>query len=161
VTRRRKRRPKDAGCYVFRTRKPGAFWGWPVVGRHTAYIGEGYNRALRETEHRTGSTRFRAMPKNWIDLDPHFYRIPTPLAHVRWVRKAQESLWIWLLCPVYNIRKQPAWNARKISGRSAQWQRYLRDNLGLWYKIPRAVFRWSVLGVIAYLSVWITPGGPW
>lgn len=161
MAKRRKRRPKDAGCYFFTTRKPGAFWGWPVIGRHVAYVGEGYNRALRETEHLRGSTRFAAKPKDWNDLEPRFHRLPRIWTHVRWWRKAQETIWIWLLCPVYNRAKQPPYNMRRISGRTAEWQRQMRENFNLWYKIPRAIFRWSALSLLCYLSVWLTPGGPW
>jgi hypothetical protein len=155
MAKRRKRWPKDAGCYFFTTRKPGAFFGWPIIGRHVGYVGEGYNRALREEEHLNGSIRFTAKPKDWNDLEPRFHRLPRWWTHVRWWRKAQETLWIWLLCPVYNRAKQPPYNVRRVNGRSAQFQRMLRDNLGLWYKIPRAIMRWGTLATIGGLTIWI------
>jgi len=157
----KKRRPRDCGCYVFRVRKPGAFWGWPIIGRHFGYVGEGYSRKLRETEHLKGSTRFQAMPKDWVDLEPSFFRLPGVRCDIRWLRKFQETLWIWLLIPVYNTRKQPFYNLRRVSTKRAAWQRMMRDKLGLWYKVPRAIMRWSLAAVIMGLTVWINVQQGW
>lgn len=160
VTRRKRGRP-DAGCYAFRTRKPGAFWGWPLIGRHFAYVGQSGSRKRREGEHLRGSVHFKAQPKDWADLEPRFYRLPTLGGRYQVMRLIQEWLYSALLLPVYGTRPRIPWNLRKVTTKRAQWQRWAREELGLWYKIPRAAFRWSAVAAVVVLSAWLTPGPYW
>lgn len=91
------------GVYIYRCRKPGAFLGWPIVGRHFAYVGETTSFFHRHGQH------MESQP--WSDLSPVCYRIPLPtwkpLLH------AVETLFILALWPVYNHKKN-LWNPRRI-----------------------------------------------
>ncbi len=114
------------GCYVWRTRKPGSFLGLPIIGRHTAYVGETSSRYHRDRQHEFGGGQWGAVAKSWSDLDPKVYPLPCLLPGWRWARKAQEKLWIFLLWPVYNDRWN-RWNPRRITLRRAEQQRWARD----------------------------------
>lgn len=140
------------GCYVWRTRKPHSFLGLPFIGRHFAYVGETGNRYFRDRQHLYGDSRYGAAGKSWADLAPKVY--PLPCLFPRWAaaRKAQETLWIWLLWPVYNDKKN-RWNPRRISLTKAQQQRWARAASGLKANVGRAAARlvllagaWTALG---------------
>jgi hypothetical protein len=187
--RRRKRAP--GGVYLFRTRKPGAFYGWSLrwalvgmtavgallyalggwwwlaplcllmSGRHSAYVGQTSNYARRLKQHLEGDVRWGAKPKDWNDLEPRFYRLPTLFPRHEIARLIQEWVYVQILLPAYNVKLQPPWNARRIRPSTAAHQRALRGRLGLWYRIPRAVFRYGLVIAIFAGSVWLTPGGWW
>ena len=141
------------GAYVYRTRKPHAVLGLPVIGRHFGYVGESNDFDRREGEHLRGSTRY-ATPvaaKPWADLAPKCYRIPLPDS--RWLRRALEWLLIKLLMPVYNVKMNMT-NPRRIRPWTAQEQRRRRDEKGIGYKVGVSLVRWVTLAAVAGLAFW-------
>lgn len=139
------------GCYIVRCRKPGAIWGLPIVGRHTAYVGETSSFAHRERQH-TGkyleTDTFRVGPgKPWSDLNPRFYRIPLPF---KWMRKAVEPMLVYVLCPVYNVKLQPPWNFRRVSLKAAKRQRWVRNSEALGWWLPRMVSGIRIYHIVGY-----------
>jgi hypothetical protein len=141
------------GCYVWRTRKPGAVWGLPIIGRHFAYVGQTGSFAHRERQH-TGkylaTDTFRVGHRPWSDLHPRCYRIPLPF---KWMRVALEPLLVAILCPVYNKQLQPPYNFRKISPRTAAWQRRMRDRESTGWWLPRAVASVRLYHIIGYGAI--------
>jgi hypothetical protein len=126
-TRREDRMGKyRGGVYVYRTRKPGAIFGLPIIGRHFAYAGESNNFGRRDREHLIGSNmyEFAVKRKPWCDLDPKCYRFPLP--PWKWLLRSVETLLILLTWPVYNDRKN-RWNPRRISIPVQHLQRKMRD----------------------------------
>jgi hypothetical protein len=111
---------------VWRTRKPHAFLGLPVIGRHTAYVGETGSRYFRDRQHRYGDSRYQAAGKPWSDLKPKVYPLPCLFPASPTARKIQEKLWIWLLLPVYNVEWNTK-NPRRITPMKAQQQRWWRE----------------------------------
>lgn len=126
------------GVYVWRTRKPGAIWGLPIIGRHFAYVGETTSFSHREAQHRENQP--------WSDLEPVcVLRIPLPA----WkpLLRAVETLLIVLLWPVYNHSKN-LWNPRRIDLRTARLMRQARDRGEMWvYRV------WLALRGIVSLAV--------
>jgi hypothetical protein len=119
---------RECGCYVWRTRKPHAVLGLPLIGRHTAYVGETGSRYFRDQQHRFGDARYGASGKSWSDLGPKVYPLPCFLPHVKWCREVQEKIWIKLLMPVYNTEWNGG-NPRRIKPIKAQQQRWARDKI--------------------------------
>lgn len=139
------------GVYIVRCRKPGAPWGLPIIGRHFGYVGETSSFAHRERQHKgtyLATDTFRTGPgKPWSDLKPRFYRIPLPF---RWVRKSAETILEWTLLPVYNVKKQPPYNFRKISPAAAVRQRKIRDSEALGWWMPRMVSGIRMYHIVGY-----------
>lgn len=115
------------GVYGYRTRKPGAWWGLPFIGRHWAYIGETTSFYHRGKQHIEGGGTYQAVRKNWSDLDPKCYCLPLP--SWKWLLRSVETLAIVLTWPVYNIQKN-RWNPRRIPPWQAAAQRAARDAEG-------------------------------
>lgn len=151
MTSRLRRRAKG-GVYVIRMRKPGAIIGLPLVGRHFGYVGLTGSFKIRKKQHFEGDCWYNLDPKVWNDLDPSFYPV-IPLPDWKWLMEAVESIVIALTCPVYNVRKQPPWNMRKISPAQAGTQRRLRDKLGLSYLLMRFVVRAGLVAVVCTAGV--------
>ncbi len=150
----RRRNWKQAGCYVWRTRKPHAFLGLPIIGRHTAYVGETSSRYHRDRQHRYGGGTYGHTAKMWADLDPKVYALPCLLPWWKPARKAQEKLWILLLAPVYNVQWN-GWNPRRITPRQLERQRWARDASGMRVNVGRALSRGALtLGLLA-LAGWV------
>lgn len=143
---------KGGGVYVWRTRKPHAVLGLPIIGRHFAYGGKTNSFRRRGKEHIEGSTQYEVevRAKPWADLDPKVYEIRLP--DWGWLRTLMEPLLIAILCPVYNVQLQPPWNIRKISKKKAEAQRWRRDQFGATIKLVSTIGRWTVYAVIAYLA---------
>lgn len=100
------------GVYVYRCRKPGAIFGWPLIGRHFAYVGETTSFRHRHLQHTVGGGRYGHQAQPWADLDPVcVLRIPLP--PWKWLLHAVETLFILILWPVYNHKKN-LWNPRRI-----------------------------------------------
>jgi hypothetical protein len=131
---------RQAGCYVHRARKPHAPIGLPVIGRHTAYVGQSNSRAHRDAQHLLGGGTYRATAKSYADLDVKIYSLPCLFPNWRRARLVQEQLWIWLLWPVYNVQGN-RWNPRRITPAAALRQRQARNSSSGW-NIDRAVVRW-------------------
>jgi hypothetical protein len=101
-----------------------------------------------------GDGRYNAAAKSWADLDPKVYPLPCLFPGWKWGRKAQETLWIWLLIPVYNEQKQPPYNVRRIRPTKAQQQRWARQKMGIKVNITRVAARYALGLVILAGSVW-------
>lgn len=114
------------GVYVWRTKKPHAPIGLPIIGRHTAYVGQSSSHRHRERQHLGLDIRYGAPAASWSDLEPKRYTLWVLFPGWRRARLAQEWLWIKLLMPVYNDQHN-RWNPRRISRRQARAQREARD----------------------------------
>lgn len=113
------------GVYVYRCRKPGAIFGWPLIGRHFAYVGETTSFHHRHLQHTVGGGRYGHHAQPWADLDPVcVLRIPLP--PWKWLLHLVETLFILLLWPVYNHKKN-LWNPRRIPLQVAKAMRAVRD----------------------------------
>lgn len=138
-----------SGVYVFRTRRPGLLGRIPLLGRHTAYVGEGHVRS-RYRDHLDGSVRFNAFPKPWADLKPTWYYLPLP--YWKWLLRTVETLLIALLWPVYNQQKN-LWNPRRIPLKTAKRQRGQRDLIGWSFNLRPAHFMiWICSAVLIYAN---------
>jgi hypothetical protein len=119
-----------SGVYVWRTRKPGAVLGWPLIGRHTAYVGQSSSFAHRRRQH-LGTPApwdvYATRGKPWADLSPRCYEIP--LAPWKWWRVLVEYFLIKILFPVYNV-KHNKHNPRRISQPRAVQMRVQREHAG-------------------------------
>lgn len=113
-----------SGVYIYRTRKPGAIFGLPIIGRHFAYVGETISFYHRGKQHLLGGGAYSVTQKSWSDLDPKCYYIP--LLPWKWLLRAVETITIGLTWPVYNIQKN-RWNPRRITPQRARAQRDARD----------------------------------
>lgn len=146
---------KRSGCYVWRADKPHALRGFPIIGRHFAYVGETGNYYLRERQQKGNlgtRDKYQQSGYPWMDLRPKRYRMPMPW---KWLRKGVETVLIKVLCPVYNVAKQPPWNIRRISQGRAWSQRKLRDEQGTAYKVFVSTARWigwAMIWAVAALS---------
>lgn len=145
---------RKGGCYAFRCNKPGAYFGWPVVGRHWAYVGETTSYYHRRQQHVLGDSHWGAAPKAWADLKPRFYRLPTVLWQFKSARLVQETVYVWLLCPVYNVKQQPPYNMRRISSTKARQQRWARQQFGPVYAAVRSAARGVVLLALVAVLGW-------
>jgi hypothetical protein len=119
-----------SGVYVWRTRKPGAWFGWPIVGRHTAYVGQTSSFAHRRRQHLGTPAPWDAYATRgqpWSDLSPRCYEIP--LAPWKWWRKLVEYVLTKILLPVYPVQYNK-WNPRRISQPRAIQMRMQRERAG-------------------------------
>jgi hypothetical protein len=120
-------RGSRGGVYVWRTRKPGALLGWPIIGRHFAYVGETSSFKHRERQHLgrpIPNDPYASTGAAWCDLAPRCYRIPL---RGKWLRKIAEPLLVWTLFPVYNVQFNKH-NPRRISRYRAIQMRATRDS---------------------------------
>lgn len=145
---------KGGGVYVWRTRKPHAIAGLPIIGRHFGYVGQTSSFRRRGGEHINGSTQYREVvrAKDWADLAPKVYEIRLPDA--RWLRLLVEQLLIWALCPVYNVKGQGPWNIRRITLKRQRAQRFARDQFGAMAKLAGTLIRWTVWAALT-TAVWM------
>jgi hypothetical protein len=152
------------GLYVWRTKKPWAVWGLPIIGRHFAYTGMTNLFSAREGQQLRGSVTYGKPAASWSDLKPRVYRIPLPDwlfagERRRAVVKALETCLIGITCPVYNAAQQPPWNTRKISRKDAAEMRRVRDeNPKVWYWMNAGVSSFGLL-IAAIAVVLLTQRG--
>jgi hypothetical protein len=155
------RRKYRGGLYVWRTRKPWAIFGLPLIGRHFAYAGMTNCYAAREGQHLNGSVTYNKPAASWSNLKPKCYRVlPLPdwMTHDELGRKfvkALETLLIALTIPVYNEQQQAPWNLRKISRREAARQRAERDAFGFSMTFLHALLHWLVWAILGVALFWI------
>lgn len=142
---------RGAGVYAFRTRRPGLIGRIPLIGRHWAYVGETFAMERRKGEHLFGSTRYGKPPQPWSDLKPTRPLVIRLPGAPKWVLHTVETLFILLLWPVYNDRKN-RWNPRRIPIYKARAQRAQRDAMGWSFN-----FRPTALGTLiaAGLLLWM------
>ena len=149
---------KRGGLYLWRTRKPHALIGLPLIGRHNGYVGMTGSYSAREGQHLYGSVLYGTDPASWSDLDPKCYqilRLPDFLLRGRWRRrfvKTLETVAIYLLLPVYNERQQAPWNFRKVSRKAAKRARANRGDYGMAYRAMAFGLRMSlnVIGIFIF-----------
>lgn len=151
---------RRGGLYVWRTDKPHAFLGLPIIGRHFAYAGMTNSYYHREQQHLGGSVKYGTTAARWSDLRPKCYRIPLPdfILHGHYRRKitkALETVLIWTVCPVYNDTQQAPYNLRKISRTKAAAQRDLRDQYGVAYRAVKGATRWAVWAALIALVTYV------
>lgn len=160
-------RGSRGGVYIWRTRKPGALLGWPVIGRHFAYVGQTKSFAHRKRQHLgrpIPNDPYASTGAPWCDLAPRCYEIPLPnfrpiLLLAEWILSA-------VLLPVYNVKPKIPWNPRRISRYRAIQMRATRDSRS---RRPHAValaarlvgaLRWyHLVGTVVLVSVgvgWIS-----
>jgi hypothetical protein len=149
----------NSGVYAYRTRKPGAIFGWPLLGRHWAYVGETLNFRLRHIQHTVGGGRYGNTAQPWADLDPKcVLRIPLP--PWKWLLHAVETLLILALWPVYNHSKN-LWNPRRIPLQVAKAMRAVRDGRRrgmLFFRVLQGV-RFLLMASVPALAIvawWVT-----
>lgn len=144
---------KKCGCYVWRTRKPHAVAGLPLIGRHTAYVGQTNNRYYRDNQHRYGDGRYGSVSKSWMDLDPKVYSLPCLFPHVKRCREWQEKIYIRCLWPVYNVEWNKG-NPRRIAPGRAQTQRWARDKSRFRFNVIPAVARGTLALIVFAGLLW-------
>lgn len=133
--------------YAYRTRKPGALLGLPLLGRHWAYGGQTRNPKARHGEHIRGGGRYGRAAQPWADLSPKRY-VLFRLAHCpQWVLDLVEVLVIRTLFPVYNVQHNRG-NLRRVKPAMARLQRAQRDRMGWSFTFTPAHFL-MVLGAAA------------
>jgi hypothetical protein len=141
-------------------------WGWWSLtalllllfsGRHNAYAGMTNSFYHRKNQHLLGDVVYGTAAKPWSDLEPRFYKLlalPRWVTHKgaifrgRWTLETLETAAIWLLIPVYNVKKQAPYNLRRISLRKAQAQRWSRQQSGMKVNIGRAAARWTLALIV-------------
>lgn len=157
---------RTRGLYVWRGRKPHAPLGLPVIGRRVLYVGQTSSRYHRDRQHAHGDSRYDAGSASWSDLAPKVYPLPCLFPGWKWARLAQERLWIWALCPVYNIQGQAPWNVRRIKKNAAQNQRWARDKrrgrnplgnlvVDILLTCVRLIIGFAAMGLLAWI-IWET-----
>ncbi len=148
---------RECGLYVHRTRKPHAFLGLPIIGRHFAYVGQTSSRYHRDRQHRYGGGRWNAVAKPYTDLDLKIYPWPCVFPRWEWARKTQEKFWILVLLPVYNDEWNKA-NPRRIPIGKAEAQRWARDaargRYGIGVNLGRAAARWALMLTVLAGAGW-------
>lgn len=136
------------GVYWFRARRPGLLGRIPLIGRHTAYVGESAHVRSRFDQHISGSVRYNNFPKPWAGLRPTWYYIPLPgIGEIKAVRLTLETLLILFFWPVYNHQKN-LWNPRRIPLKAAARQ-----------AAQRAVIGWSFNFRFGHAILWLVAGG--
>lgn len=122
---------RGQGIYLFRTRKPHAPFGLPIIGRHNGYVGQSNDYARRYEQHIRGGGRYNVRAKHWSDLRPRFHRIlPLPrwmFELTPWAVNMIEALCILVLLPVYNVKLNKH-NLRRISLQRQRAHRFMRDS---------------------------------
>lgn len=122
---------RGQGIYLFRTRKPHAPFGLPIIGRHNGYVGQSNDYARRYEQHIRGGGRYNVRAKHWSDLRPRFHRIlPLPrwmFDLTPWAVNVIEALCIFVLLPVYNVKLNKH-NLRRISLQRQRAHRFMRDS---------------------------------
>lgn len=156
---RRRRTWRKAGCYLWRTRKPHAPIGLPLLGRHNGYVGQTNSRRRRDEQHQRGSLTYGTMPARWSDLEPKVYALPCLFPNWKRARLAQEWLWIKLLMPVYNVQHNRT-NPRRITPRRAAAQRAERDRVHLGFNLGRLAVRW-VIGAVVWTAIALVGWEKW
>lgn len=149
IARRAHRGSGYGEVYAYRTRKPGALLGLPIVGRHWGYCGQTRRPDIRDREHRFGGGRYGKLPASWSDLDPTRYVIFRMNHCPQWLLNLVELAVIRALFPVYNDRMNRA-NPRRVPRHVAAAHRVTRDQGG-W--TPRIGWDHLVILIIAIIAI--------
>jgi hypothetical protein len=157
-TRRRPRRWYERTreeVYAYRTTKPWAALGLPIIGRHWGYAGRTNDPKRRDMEHIVGGGRYSAVAKPWADLRPRRFVIFRMKSRTEAMTHFLEWLTIKVLLPVYNVDMNLT-NPRRITKKAQAAQRFARDQFGTTARLMSLALRWAVyvaLGVGAWL-IW-------
>lgn len=142
--------------YAYRTDKPHAPLGLPIIGRHWAYAGRTNNASRRHQEHVEGGGRYQAVAKPWADLRPKRRVIFRRKERTEAMTHFLELLAIKILLPVYNVDMN--WtNPRRITPRQAKAQRFARDQFGTTARMSKLALRWALYGLMC-LALWVVLG---
>lgn len=141
--------------YAYRTRKPGAVWGWPFLGRHWAYVGRTNDGVRRHSEHLIGGGKWAAKAKPWADLEPKRYVLARRKRRREITTHFLEWWWIHVLFPVYNVSMNAA-NPRRVKPWTQAEQRAARDAGRVRGVVAGAGRRWAV-----YTALMVAVAGSW
>jgi hypothetical protein len=142
-----------AEVYGYRTRKPGAILGLPIIGRHWGYVGQTRRPAVRHLEHMTGRGRYNKGPANWADLDPERYVLFSLNHFPQWMLNGVELFFIFILLPVYN-HKGNLGNPRRIRLVVARRHRYWRAKMRMrWTPTFRQFAFWALASMAFVIGV--------
>lgn len=144
--------------YAYRTRKPGAPVGLPLVGRHWAYVGRTARPDLRHREHMVGGGKWRARPKPWADLEPRRYVICRKKRRLEITTHFLEWFWIKALMPVYNISMNRT-NPRRIKPWTQVAQRISRDQHGVAPAFAVTFAKLSAVCVVGMMALALVRAG--
>lgn len=125
---------KRRGLYAWRVRKPHAFIGLPIIGRHWGYVGMTSSRYHRDDQHLFGTKSY------WSDLNAKVYPLPCWFPGWERARLVQERLWTFVLWPVYPEQGN-TWNPRRISRDRARAMRIARQAGGRRFNFTYALVR--------------------
>lgn len=139
--------------YVWRTRKPGAILGLPIIGRHFGYGGQTRNPKMRDVEHLEGGGRYGHTCAPWSDLAPKKYVVFKMKHCPQWLLNTVEFLVIKLLFPVYNHAHNLT-NPRRIPIPTARAQRVARDARGWCFNVRGTLGPVAVLLLAAAVYLW-------
>jgi hypothetical protein len=138
--------------YAYRTRKPGAVWGWPVIGRHWGYVGRTNHLERRNQQHLYGGGTYGAVAKPWADLEPKLYVLVRPGRRLELTTHLLEWAWIKILMPVYNVSMNRS-NPRRIKPWDQHAQRRARDTGHLVGAVTGARRRFPMYALTLLLGV--------
>lgn len=138
--------------YAYRTDKPSAPLGLPLIGRHWGYAGRTNNPKRRDMEHVRGGGQYNAVAKPWADLRPKRHVIFRMKSRTEAMTHFLEWLTIKILLPVYNVDMNRT-NPRRITQRSQAAQRAMRDQLGTTARVMKMAVRLGIYGLLIIIAV--------
>lgn len=142
--------------YAYRTTKPHAPLGLPIIGRHWGYAGRTNDPKRRDMEHIRGGGRYAAVAKHWADLRPRRFVIFRMKSRTEAMTHFLEWFTIKVLLPVYNVDMNLT-NPRRITPRAQAAQRFARDQFGATARITRLALRWLLYVALA-AAAWFVWG---
>lgn len=142
--------------YAYRTDKPHAPLGLPIIGRHWGYGGRTNNPRRRHQEHVLGGGPYGAVAKPWSDLRPRRFVIFRMKSRTELMTHFLEWLVIKILLPVYNVDMNYT-NPRRITPKAQAAQRFARDQFGTTARLTKLGLRWLLLAALV-LAAWFVVG---
>jgi hypothetical protein len=143
--------------YVYRTRKPHAPLGLPLISRHFGYGGRTVDPERRHHEHTVGGRGGRfgnKPPQPWSTLEPKRYVVFKLKSRTRLTTHLLEVLVIRGLLCVYNHQHNLG-NPRRISLKRAKVQRVLRDKYGKAAMAGELIGKWLIRAVLAFVIIYL------
>lgn len=142
--------------YAYRTDKPHAPLGLPIIGRHWGYGGRTNNPRRRHTEHVIGGGPYGHTQKPWADLRPRRFVIFRMKRRTELMTHFLEWLTIKILLPVYN-HDMNLTNPRRITLKAQKAQRFARDQFGTTARLTKMGLRWLLLAAVL-VAAWFVWG---
>ncbi len=112
--------------YLWRVNKTNWMAGWPIIGRHTGYIGQTRSPLDRDEEHLFGGGRWGKVCAPWSDLEPTKIVLFRMERCPNWLLDWAEVSAIKVLRPVYNHAHNGG-NPRRVGLIEARTARARRD----------------------------------